>query len=75
MTQLRESRESSWKAVILHSDRMQDPPSWCSTGKESTCIAGDLGSIPGLVRPPGGGYGHLLPYSCLENPPMDRGAW
>ena len=23
---------------------------------------------------PGGGHGHLLQYSCLENP-MDRGAW
>ena len=25
-------------------------------------------------RPPGGGHGHPLQYSCLENP-MDRGAW
>ena len=33
----------------------------------------DLGSIPGLERPPGGGHGNLLQYSCLENP-MDRGA-
>ena len=67
MTQLRESRESSWKAVILHSDRMQDPPSWCSTGKESTCIAGDLGSIPRLGRSPGEGNGYPLQYSGLEN--------
>ena len=39
--------------------------------------AGDLrdpGLIPGLERSPEGGYGHLLQYSCLENP-MDRGAW
>ena len=43
-------------------------------GKESTCNAGDLGSIPGLGRSPGGGHGNLLQYSCLENP-MDRGAW
>ena len=34
---------------------------------------GDLGSVPGLGRSPGGGNGSLLPYSCLENP-MDRGA-
>ena len=36
--------------------------------------AGDAGSIPGLGRSPGGGYGHPLQYSCLGNP-MDRGAW
>ena len=36
--------------------------------------AGDLGSISGLGRSPGGGSGNLLQYSCLENS-MDRGAW
>ena len=36
--------------------------------------AGDTGLIPGLGRPPRGGLGNLLQYSCLENP-MDRGAW
>ena len=41
---------------------------------ESTCNAGDLGSIPGLGRFPGEGNGNPLQYSCLENP-MDRGAW
>ena len=45
-----------------------------SDGKESTCNAGDLGLIPGLGRPPGGGHGKPLQYSCLENP-MDREAW
>ena len=45
-----------------------------SDGKESTCNAGDLGSIPGLGRSPGGGHGNPLQYSCLGNP-MDRGAW
>ena len=45
-----------------------------STGKESTCNAGDLGSIPGLRRSTGGGNGNPLHYSCLENP-MNRGAW
>ena len=34
----------------------------------------DAGSIPGMKRSPGGGHGHPLQYSCLENP-MDRGAW
>ena len=34
---------------------------------------GDMGSIPGSGRSPGGGHGNRLQYSCLENP-MDRGA-
>ena len=38
-----------------------------STGKESACNAGDLGSIPGLGRSPGGGKGYPLQYSGLEN--------
>ena len=37
-----------------------------SDGKESSCSAGDLGSIPGLGRSPGGGHDHPLQYSCLE---------
>ena len=48
-----------------------------SSRKESACQladAGDLGSIPGWERCPGGGNGNLLQYSCLENP-RDRGAW
>ena len=32
---------------------------------------GDLDSIPGSGRSPGGGHGNPLQYSCLENP-MDR---
>ena len=43
-------------------------------GKESTCNVGDLGSIPGLGRSPGGGHDNPLQYSFLENH-MDRGAW
>ena len=38
-----------------------------SDGKESTSSAGDMGSIPGLGRSPGGGHGNPLQYSCLEN--------
>ena len=38
-----------------------------SVGKESTCNAGDLGSIPGLGRSPGEGKGYPLHYSGLEN--------
>ena len=43
-----------------------------SDGKESACYEGDLGSIPGLGRSPGGGHGNPLQYSCLENPPEQR---
>ena len=47
------------------------------SGKEpeaNTGETGDAGSMPGSGRPPGGGNGNLLLYSCLENP-MDRGIW
>ena len=36
--------------------------------------AGDLGSIRGSGRSPGGGNGNPLQCSCLENP-RDGGAW
>ena len=45
-----------------------------SNGKESTCYAGDLGSIPGLGRIPGEANSYPLQCSGLENS-MDRGAW
>ena len=43
-----------------------------SGGKESTCNAGDLDSIPRLGRSSGGGHGNLLQYSFLENPHGQR---
>jgi len=43
-----------------------------SDSKESTCNVGDLGSVPGLGRSPGGGHGNPLQYSCLENPHGQR---
>ena len=45
-----------------------------SGGKESTCNAGDPGSIPGSGRSPWRRDGYPLQYSCMENS-MDRGAW
>ena len=45
-----------------------------SDGKESSCNAGDTGSIPGSKRSPGKGNGNPLQYSCLGNS-MSRGAW
>ena len=47
------------------------------SGKESTWStgeAGDMGSVPGLGRSPGGGNGNSLQYSSLEYS-MDRGIW
>ena len=38
-----------------------------SAVKESTCNAGDLGSIPGSGRSPGEGNDYPLQYSGLEN--------
>ena len=47
-----------------------------SVGKESTCNAGDLGSMPGLERSTGEGIGYPLQYSwaslvaqLVKNPP------
>ena len=45
-----------------------------SDGKESTPKAGDLGSIPGSGRSPGGGDGNALQILAWRFP-MDRGAW
>ena len=39
-----------------------------SADKESTCNAGDMGSIPGLGRSSGEGNGYPLQYSGWEIP-------
>ena len=57
---------------LLFEGFLGDPSS-----KEPTCnagAAGNLGSILGSVKPPGGGNGSPLQYSCLETC-MDRGTW
>ena len=41
--------------------------------KNPPASAGDAGSIPGLGRYPGVGYGYQLQFSCLGSP-IDRGA-
>ena len=45
---------------------------WWLSGKEYTCNAGDLGSIPGVKRSPAGDHGNSLQYSCLENSHRQR---
>ena len=47
-------------------------PASGSEGKESAYNVGDLGSISGLGKSSGGGYGNPLQYSCLENPRGQR---
>ena len=61
-----------WKREEYGLPRLGFPHSL--VGKESECNAGDLGSIPGLERPPVEGNDNPLQYSWLENP-MDRRAW
>ena len=53
-----------------------------SVGKESTCNAGDPGSIPGLGRSGGKGIGYPLQYSwaslvaqLVKNPPAMLETW
>ena len=50
----------------------RQPSEW--ENKESTCNAGDLGSIPGSGRSPGEGNGNPLQYSGLKSP-IDKEAW
>ena len=45
-----------------------------SVVKNSPANAGDIGSIPGLGKSPGGEKSNPLQYSCPENP-INRGAW
>ena len=45
-----------------------------SVVKNLPANAGDIGSVPGSERSPGGGNGNPLQYSYLGNP-MDRGTW
>ena len=47
---------------------------WWLSGKESSCNAGDAGSILELGRSPGEGNSNPLQCSYLGNL-MDRGAW
>ena len=53
-----------------------------SAGRQSTCIAGDAGSIPGSGRSPGEGSGYPLQYpgvslvaQLVKNPPAMQETW
>ena len=58
------------KVFYLHIRGLPDG----SVVKNPLANAGDVSSIPGSGRYPGGGNVNPLQYSCLGNP-MDRGAW
>ena len=68
-------QQAAFWEVVSHCYALVDS-SWGFPGgsvvRNLPASAGDLGSIPGLGRSPGGGNGNPLQYSCLENP-MDRG--
>ena len=59
-------RKSHWRRDRLPTSVFLGFPCG-STGKESACNKGDLGSIPGLGRSLGEGKGDPLQYSGLEN--------
>ena len=71
--QCRRSQLDSWVGKFpRRRDRLPTPVflsfSGGSDSKESAHNVGDLGSIPGLGRFPGGGHGNPLKHSCLETP-------
>ena len=73
----------SWdpETLVLFHQRSGRHLAWFPSGlvvKNPSANAGDsedLGSVPGLVRSPGGGNGNLLQYSCLENPMTEEPGW
>ena len=67
-------RWSHYRVALVSASMKREAPSGGSGSKESACNVGDPGLIPGSGRFPGGGPGHPLQYSCLENP-MDIGVW
>ena len=69
-------KESTWidpwvRKIPWRKDRLPTPVFLGFPGgsgsEESSCNAGDLGSIHGLGRSPGEGKGYPLQYSALEN--------
>ena len=54
------------KGQVAHSVFLGFPGG--SGGKESTCNAGDMDSIPGMGRSPGGGHGNPLQYFAWRIP-------
>ena len=60
-----------WRRDRLHTPVFLGFPGG-SDCKECTSNVGELASIPGLGRSPGGGDGNPLNYSCIKNPHGQR---
>ena len=50
-----------------HCSSLRDGLPWWLRGKESTCNAGDVGSIPGLGGYPGEGNGNSLKFLPVKS--------
>ena len=61
----------AWRATIWDSQEALVVKNLSASAGD---VIRDVGSVRGLGRLPGGGYGNPLQYSCLENA-MDSGAW
>ena len=63
-----------WSGLKCQSKKKQHQQGFpdSSDSKESAYNEGDLGSVPGLGRSPGGVHGNPLQYSSLENPHGQR---
>ena len=58
---------ASQTSILPSHIRFSEQVAW-----KATCNVGDLGSIPGSGRSPGGGHGNPLHYSLPENPHGQR---
>ena len=70
---------SKWRSgFVLEDDGLSSGASQAALGVKNLPAnagdIGDMGSIPGSGRSPGGRYSNHIQYSCLESP-RDRGAW
>ena len=65
--------QASKDGLKCHRIHCQGLPRWLSN-EESTCQAGDMGSLPWSRKISWRRKWHSLQHSCLETP-MDRGAW
>ena len=65
-----------WEKIFANhlSDKGSPGGSVVKNPPDNAGDTGDMSSIPGSGRSPGGGNGKPLQHSCLENH-MDEGAW
>ena len=71
---LQRKRTQGHKHLGQHEKGLPTWYQWWRTRLPNAGDPGDVGSIPGWGRFPGGGHGNPLQLSCLGNL-MDRGAW